>query len=244
MQNMDKEKHMNQHSLTDSMWLHKNSFDNKEIIKLINEVKEKTHITLNHEATYDWIVFPYSKTKIDQPVATRYFGRMKNGKMKIRGLMSRKKDSPEIVNMFQNDIYNMLSKMNSVNILKRNEVAFLNVRDYYIRIISQNAVSLDKLIINKTISKNASDYANKSPAAIISQSLLKQGIVIHPGESIKYIVTNLKAHDLEKRYIPFSHSGKIYDQSYYTRLIQNAYSEIFNLFFKDSELIATIELFE
>ena len=44
----------------------------------------------------------------------RYFGRLKTGKMKIRGVMARKGDTPEYVNRMQQEIFGVLVEARSL----------------------------------------------------------------------------------------------------------------------------------
>ena len=51
----------------------------------------------------------------------RYFGRLNTGKMKIRGVMARKGDTPEYVNRMQHEVIGVLAEAKSLEELKRIE---------------------------------------------------------------------------------------------------------------------------
>jgi len=51
----------------------------------------------------------------------RYFGRLNTGKMKIRGVMARKGDTPEYVNRMQQEVFEVLAEARSLEDLRRIE---------------------------------------------------------------------------------------------------------------------------
>jgi len=51
----------------------------------------------------------------------RYFGRLNTGKMKIRGVMARKGDTPEYVNKMQHEVFEVLAEARSLKDLRRIE---------------------------------------------------------------------------------------------------------------------------
>ncbi len=48
----------------------------------------------------------------------RYFGRLKTGKMKIRGVMARKDDTPEYVNKMKQEVFEVLAHARSIEDLR------------------------------------------------------------------------------------------------------------------------------
>jgi DNA polymerase I len=61
----------------------------------------------------------------------RYFGRLNTGKMKIRGVMARKGDTPEYVNRMQQEVFEVLAEAKSLEDLGRIEPrAWLIYRRY------------------------------------------------------------------------------------------------------------------
>ena len=69
---------------------------------MFKEVVEKETGILTEVDTYDWITFlPMSD---GTGAYNRYFGRLNTGKMKIRGVMARKGDTPEYVNKMQQEV--------------------------------------------------------------------------------------------------------------------------------------------
>ena len=74
-----------------------------EPISVFKESFEKETGILTEVDTYDWIAFlPMSD---GGGAYNRYFGKLNTGKMKIRGVMDRKGDTPEYVNKMQQEVF-------------------------------------------------------------------------------------------------------------------------------------------
>ena len=88
------------------------------ISKFKEAVESETGI-LTEVDSYDWITFlPMSD---GMGAYNRYFGRLNTGKMKIRGVMARKGDTPEYVNRMQQEIFEVLAEARSLTDLQKTE---------------------------------------------------------------------------------------------------------------------------
>ena len=98
------------HGIVDCLWVI------GEPISAFKEAVEKETGILTEVDTYDWITFlPMSD---GGGAYNRYFGRLNTGKMKIRGLMARKGDTPEYVNKMQQEVFQVLAEAKSQEDLK------------------------------------------------------------------------------------------------------------------------------
>jgi DNA polymerase, archaea type len=94
------------HGIVDCLWVV------GEPISRFKEAVEKETGILTEVDTYDWIAFlPMAD---GMGAYNRYFGRLNTGKMKIRGVMARKSDTPEYVNRMQNEIFEVLAEARSL----------------------------------------------------------------------------------------------------------------------------------
>ena len=96
---------------------------------MFKEAVEKETGILTEVDTYDWITFlPMSD---GGGAYNRYFGRLNTGKMKIRGVMARKGDTPEYVNRMQQEVFGVLAEARSLEELHRIEPKAREVRSRY-----------------------------------------------------------------------------------------------------------------
>ena len=84
------------HGIVDCLWVI------GEPISMFKGAVEKETGILTEVDTYDWITFlPMNDCG---GAYNRYSGRLNTGKMKIRGVMARKGDTPEYVNKMQQEV--------------------------------------------------------------------------------------------------------------------------------------------
>jgi DNA polymerase elongation subunit (family B) len=82
------------HGIVDSLWLKKENATIPDYTALCNEISRKIGVPLNFEGRYKWIVFLPSKVHPRIGVLNRYYGVMENGKIKVRGIEVRRRDTP------------------------------------------------------------------------------------------------------------------------------------------------------
>ena len=90
------------HGIVDCLWV------KGEPISSFKETVERETGILTEVDTYDWIAFlPMAD---GSGAYNRYFGRLSTGKMKIRGVMARKGDTPEYVNKMQQELFEIMAR--------------------------------------------------------------------------------------------------------------------------------------
>jgi DNA polymerase I len=111
------------HGIVNCLWV-----VGEPISKFKEAVERETGI-LTEVDSYDWIAFlPMSD---GTGAYNRYFGRLNTGKMKIRGVMARKGDTPEYVNKMQQEVFEALAQARRLEELQRVEPKVRAVRDRY-----------------------------------------------------------------------------------------------------------------
>jgi DNA polymerase I len=112
------------HGIVDCLWVI------GEPISVFKEAVERRTRILTEVDSYDWIAFlPMSD---GMGAYKRYFGKLNMGKMKIRGVMARKGDTPEYVNRMQQEVFEVLAEAKSLEELQRVEPKARAVRDRYL----------------------------------------------------------------------------------------------------------------
>jgi DNA polymerase, archaea type len=120
--------------------------------------------------TYDWIVFlPMSD---GGGAYNRYFGRLNTGKMKIRGVMARKGDTPEYVNKMQQKVFEVLAGARSLEDLKRIEA---KAQEVYRRYLDElGGADVRDMSIHCRVSRL--NYSRRCAEASAVQAHMKQGL--------------------------------------------------------------------
>ena len=173
------------HGIVDCLWVV------GEPISKFKEAVEKETGILTEVDSYDWITFlPMSD---GAGAYNRYFGRLNTGKMKIRGVMARKGDTPEYVNKMQQEVFGVLSEAKSLEDLRRIEP---KAREVYKRYLDElDSADVRELAIHRRVSRL--NYSRRCAEASAVQAHLKQGMPLAPGMEIGYVVKDAKKWEVD-----------------------------------------------
>ena len=146
------------HGIVDCLWV---------IGDPIKEVVERETGILTEVDSYDWIaLLPMAD---GTGAYNRYFGRLKTGKMKIRGVMARKGDTPQYVCRMQQDLFDILAETRSQEDLFRIQP---KAREIYSRYKAKlEEADIRELAIHRRVSKL--NYSRRYAEASAVQAHMK-----------------------------------------------------------------------
>jgi len=197
------------HGIVDCLWVI------GEPIASFKEAVEKETGILTEVDSYDWIAFlPQADGSGSY---NRYFGRLDTGKMKIRGVMARKGDTPEYVRRMQEEIFGLLAEAKSKEGLRKIEPKARNIAKRYMADLAEADVR--DLAIRRRVSRLS--YSHRCAEASAMAAHLKQGISLSPGMEISYVVSDAARWEVE----PVRTAAR-FDASYYGRLLEKAWVEV------------------
>jgi len=197
------------HGIVDCLWV-----IGESIASFKESVERETGI-LTEVDSYDWIAFlPMAD---GSGAYNRYFGRLDTGKMKIRGVMARKGDTPEYVRRMQQELFEVLAGATNREELQRIKPKARGVARRYIEELGKTDVR--DLAIHRRVSRLS--YSRKCAEASAVQAHLKQGIPLAPGMEIGYVVKDAKKWDVEPE-----RTAAEFDAGYYVKLLEKAWGEV------------------
>ncbi|MCZ8238075.1 MAG: hypothetical protein O9346_05535 [Leptospiraceae bacterium] len=228
------------HGLTDSLWLVSKDtklLEQDAIQELHAKVKNKLSLRLLYEASYSWIVFPTSKAREGFSVPTRYYGREVNGKIKYRGIALRRRNTPILVDHFQEELIGILSLCANAGEIRKHESEFDRIHRFYRDGIRKRSFPLKEFMVTQNLTRRSGDYKGRHSSKIVLDALLEEGVVLEGGQKIEYIVCN-RTHPIHKeRYKPyhqFRPESDPIDIAFYEGLLLDAWSEVLGIFFPES----------
>jgi DNA polymerase-2 len=216
------------HAITDSLWIRKKGFKEGEVLELCQKISEATGITMSLEGIYRWMAFLPSKGNRESPVANRYFGLFRNGKIKARGLAFRRGDTPPLIQEAQLRMLEILAEAKEMDDYRMKIPKILDLLLEYSLMLKDGRAKNEDLAIGKRISQEPSAYKVDSLTALAAQELEDVGIPIHPGEKVRYVIKNAESKDKAERVKPFPLVGPddTYDVKKYVDLLVKATEEI------------------
>jgi len=180
------------HGIVDSLWLKKPDASLEDYENLCKAITKQSGIPISFEGRYKWIVFLPSKTHPRVGVLNRYYGVMEDGKIKVRGLEIRKRDTPKFVFDVQTEMINTLATANNIAELRKQIPTALNIVRKYRQKLLDDEVPIEDLVISKRMSKNPEQYHQHVSQVIAAKQLIKQGTEVHAGNSVRFLFTHSK----------------------------------------------------
>jgi DNA polymerase I len=204
------------HGIVDCLWVKGGD------ARRFKEAVEKETGILTELDEYDWIAFlPMTD---GSGAYNRYFGRLGTGKVKVRGVMARRQDTPDYVRRMQNELFEVLGEARSYNELHRIEDRALAVRKKYLDDLENENVSIKDLAIRRRV--GALRHSRRCAEASALQAYARQGIALSPGMQMSYVVKDAAHWDVEPEEAAFGSDAGCFDAGYYGKLLEKAWSEV------------------
>jgi DNA polymerase elongation subunit (family B) len=227
------------HAITDCIFIEKQGglpFEPGEIAALQSAILAETQVEMSCEGIFSWALFLPSRSNRRLPVANRYLGRFDTGKLKLRGLVSRRKDAPEFIRNFQLEILELLTGCIDAAAIR---AVYPQARDIYVsaqKKLTSGQVKWELLLLRRTVSHALEDYQVANGTSLTMQELAEQGLEVSPGEKVRFLVVNRKYYEKTARYMSEERAAALgreylrYDTEYYLLQLYEAFAEVFDPF--------------
>ncbi len=122
-----------------------------------------------------------------------YVGILQNGELDIKGLVGKKRNTPDFAKEAFNEVVSLLSDIQGLeDVSKVVEEVRDKVRDYY-RKLQRKEIPLNKLAIRTALTKPLESYTKNTPQHVKAALQLKSlGYNVRPGDIIIYVKTTGK----------------------------------------------------
>jgi DNA polymerase elongation subunit (family B) len=187
------------HGIVDSLWLKKKDATVQEYGDLCRKISKDIDVPLNFEGMYKWIVFLPSKVHPRIGVLNRYYGVMDNGKIKVRGIEVRRRDTPQFIYSAQMEVIKVLSTADDSKQFMRKIPEALQIIKNYRRKLLDGEIPISDLIVTKHLSKNPKNYKQKVSQVIAAEQLIKEGAKVHGGKNIRFLFTDAENKQYSRR---------------------------------------------
>ena len=190
------------HLLIDSLWIKKKNASDDEYPSLLAEITARTGLPIALEGVYDWVAFLPAREHEKIGVPNRYFGVFRDGEIKTRGIELRRGDTAPWIKAVQQQALDLLA-------VAHNRKEFFDqvpqvvelVRDR-LELLRSHQVDYRDLVLTYRLTRNPHEYRHNTLNAIVARQLSQRGVCLHPGESIRYVITDAQARDPHARARP------------------------------------------
>jgi DNA polymerase, archaea type len=206
------------HGIVDCLWVQGTAVDD-----LCNKVNRKTGLSPENEH-FDWIVFLPLNDGFG--AYNRYYGRLSDGSVKVRGIAARRHDTPEYIRTMQMEMLSIMAAARMPADLTRVREPVYQV---YCHAVSNlpHAAPLT-LAISRRISRTM--YAHRCIEGAAVQAYRDAGLEIAPGMKISYVVRDARTYRVDPEW-----AAERFDLAYYRGLLEKAWKEISYAFLWDGQ---------
>lgn len=214
------------HAYVDSLFICRpDAVKEEDFQSVLKEIEQETKLPIELEEVYPWMAFVSSRQNPNIMVANRFFGLKSNGEYKIRGLASRREDTPLFVAETQLQILQILATEKDPDRLASLFPEVLTALQEKISVLNNQKVPIQELLVTQTLSRELDEYRVPSPVARAAGQLQAIGKSVRMGQKIQYVYTRTKlgvhAWDLPESFDP-----ALIDTARYKELLFRAIYEV------------------
>ena len=219
------------HGIVDSIWVKKERAGREDYLELKSEIESETGFAMSFEGIYKWVAFLPSKTDSKIPVLNRYFGAYRDGELKVRGIEARRHDTPPTFAECQMAILRVMAKADSVKEVRARLPECVEIFLRHAAALERHEIRASELVFTTNLSKGPEEYTSMTVQHAAVKQLVGEGVKLHAGEGIRYVITDYKGWD-SKRATPVDVMGDepVYDSKRYIELLAETCSSILEPF--------------
>jgi DNA polymerase elongation subunit (family B) len=219
---------------TDSIFVKKDGATREEYENLGKMISERLGlpIALDHHYRYLLLLPLESDPSGTMEAQKHYFGILMDGELVMRGIETRRHDTPLFLKDFQE---NLIRKLFSPDIVE--EVPSTGYREAVkyihetIRKIEKRQVLVEQLAVSKTLRRPLATYSRLFPHISAAINLAHHGKVLQIGEDVDFVYVNARHHNPLRRVVPIDvYHGDIYDSQKYCEMVLDAAETILSTF--------------
>ncbi len=204
------------HGIVDSLWLKKEGATREDCEAVRSEISEATGFEMSLDI-YKWVAFLPSKDDPSLPVANRYFGAFDTGKAKIRGIESRRHDTPQFFKRCQAEVLGLMASAGSVAEVRKIMPQVGAIYRRYLAMLRSGTVPPSELAFTTRASKDLDKYTARSVQRDAMLWLEEEGEHVRAGQKVRYVVSDHSRRT--RRAAPLGMGDARYDIRRYSRLL-------------------------
>jgi DNA polymerase I len=197
------------HGIVDCLWV-----QGSPVAALQERVNRETGLLTELEH-FNWLVFLPLNDGLG--AYNRYYGRLTDGSVKVRGIAARRHDTPEYIRTMQGD---MLAVMGRAATIAELSGLWDQVSSIYHNAVQQlPSTPVQDMAISRRISRLT--YAHRCIEGAAVNAYREEGVPVAPGMKIRYVVQDARTYKVLPAW-----NAEHFDIMYYRELLERAWAEI------------------
>lgn len=177
------------HMYVDGLWIKHPDGTATNLEAVLAEIRARTGLPIALEGIYRWIAFLPSLSDPRVPVPNRYFGVFLDGSFKVRGIETRRHDTPPFIAQAQTRLLESLAQTAPERSLESQLPAIVALLRQSLADLRAGRVELGQLLVTHRVSRLPGEFRARSPAARALDQLAAAGKELRPGQSVRFLYT-------------------------------------------------------
>lgn len=213
------------HGIVDSLWLLGDAGQARIAAERIGGM---AGIPMEVEGVYKWIVFLPNKAN-GVGALNRYYGALSDGRLKVRGVEMRRRDTPPFLCDLQGRVLDELARASGKkDFLSRIPGCIELGREAADELMDGNVSPFD-LMFTRIVSRELSGYSTVNDQSACLHLLGRAGVRITPGQNVRFVIKKAGARRPEDRVVPDIRvtEDTPYDANAYVRHLARSLESLF-----------------
>lgn len=209
------------HMYVDGLWVQKAGIKTVAGMQpLLEEILTRTGLPLVLEGIYRWVAFLPSRSNPRVPVANRYFGVFQDGRLKQRGIETRRRDTPPFIQQMQQELLGILARAPSTADLPAMLPQIVGYLHSRLTDLNAGHIPPAELLVTQQLSRELDQYRLPSPAARAVAQMVASGKTVSVGQYVRF--WHLRAGQVHAWASEAPLQAEAVDMAYYSELLLRA----------------------
>ncbi len=233
---------------TDSIFIKRLGCTRQEYEDIAKEIGETVGVPIALDNHYKFLLLLPIDSDLsgNMEAQKHYLGMLTTGEPLMKGIESRRHDTPDLVKLFQKELIRVLFDVESAREVSSEgyEKAVRYVNEV-LKEIKSGKTSISQLIVSKVLRKSLNAYTSLLPHISAAVSLVQQHKTVLEGETINFVYINARHSNPLRRVTPSSlYHDDYYDREKYRDLIIDSAETVLSTFgFKRQKVEAVYKAF-
>ncbi|HXW67074.1 MAG TPA: DNA polymerase domain-containing protein [Thermoplasmata archaeon] len=187
------------HGIVDSLWLRPLVPDRcPDPEAFARAMSERFDLPLGYEGRYRWIVFLPATTH-GLGVPNRYYGLYEHGEFKLRGIGSRRHDTPLLLRRFEGEVLSLFRGARDAAGVRALLPRALARADLFAERVRDGAWPVDELVIAHRLGQAPEAFVTFTDSVAALRQLAEAGAPRGAGETVRYVVLDRTSRSFRAR---------------------------------------------
>lgn len=178
------------HMYVDCLWVRKEGHSQAaDFQPLLDEIARVTGLPIALDGIFRWIAFLPSRQSAELGVANRYFGVFQSGEIKMRGIETRRHDTPEFIAQAQREILAQISKVIYAKDFPEVLPQLVACLQHQLQWLYAGRIPPEQLVLRQRLTRQSDAYRSPSPSAKAARQLAEKGKTVEIGQYVRFVFT-------------------------------------------------------